>query len=73
MSASIPKCDRNCVMLLRGGNQVVGVLNVESHELNAFAERDLQCSTLSAGNRIDNIQLLEEVRAANERLKNWID
>ncbi len=50
----------------------VGVINVESERLAAFSERDLQLLTTLAHNLsviIENIRLLEEIRAANERLK----
>jgi signal transduction histidine kinase/CheY-like chemotaxis protein len=57
---------------LRTGARVVGVLNVESRQLDAFAERDLQLLTTLSHNLtiiVENIRLLEEVRAANGRLK----
>ncbi len=52
--------------------RVVGVLNVESRQLDAFTERDLQLLTTLSHNLtiiVENIRLLEEVRAANGRLK----
>jgi PAS domain S-box-containing protein len=57
---------------LRSGARVIGVLNVESRQLDAFSERDLQLLTTLAHNLtiiVDNIRLLEEVRAANDRLQ----
>ena len=57
---------------LRAGSRVAGVLNVESSQLDAFTERDLQLLTTLSHNLtviVENIRLLEEVRAANERLK----
>ncbi len=57
---------------LRTGTRVVGVLNVESRQLDAFTERDLQLLTTLSHNLtiiVENIRLLEEVRAANGRLK----
>ncbi len=57
---------------LRSGSRVMGVLNIESHQLDAFTERDLQLLTTLSHNLtiiIENIRLLEEVQAANERLK----
>jgi len=57
---------------LRTGSRVVGVLNVESRQLDAFTERDLQLLTTLSHNLtiiVENIRLLEEVRAANDRLK----
>ncbi len=57
---------------LRTGSRVVGVLNVESRQLDAFTERDLQLLTTLSHNLtiiVENIRLLEEVRAANSRLK----
>ncbi len=50
----------------------MGVLNVESRQVDAFTERDLQLLTTLSHNLtiiVENIRLLEEVRAANGRLK----
>ena len=57
---------------LRSGTRIIGVLNVESRQRDAFSERDLQLLTTLAHNLtiiVDNIRLLEEVRAANDRLQ----
>ncbi len=50
----------------------MGALNVESRQVDAFTERDLQLLTTLSHNLtiiVENIRLLEEVRAANGRLK----
>ncbi len=57
---------------LGGEDRFIGVISVASERLNAFSESDLQwLITLghNLGAIIDNIRLLEEVRAAHERLK----
>jgi signal transduction histidine kinase/DNA-binding NarL/FixJ family response regulator len=57
---------------LKVGVRVIGVLNVESQQRDAFTERDLQLLTTLSHNLthiVENIRLLEEVRAANEQLQ----
>ncbi len=57
---------------LIAGSQVVGVLNLESTQLDAFTEADMQLLTTLGGNLamiIHNLRLLDEVRAANARLQ----
>jgi PAS domain S-box-containing protein len=57
---------------LRVGPRTIGVLNVESSQRDAFTERDLQLLMTLGHNLtviIENIRLLEEVRAVNERLQ----
>jgi len=57
---------------LIAGSEVVGVLNLESAQRDAFDEADLQMLTALGGNLatvIANLRLLDEVRAANARLR----
>ena len=57
---------------LIAGSEIVGVLNLESAERDAFDEADLQMLTTLGGNLatvIANLRLLDEVRAANVRLR----
>ncbi len=57
---------------LIAGSEVVGVLNLESALRDAFDEADLQMLTALGGNLatvIANLRLLDEVRAANARLR----
>ncbi|HZY41972.1 MAG TPA: GAF domain-containing protein, partial [Anaerolineae bacterium] len=66
-----PRIRSELCVPLRTGPRVVGVLNVESRQLDAFTERDLQLLTTLSHNLtiiVENIRLLEEVRAANDRL-----
>jgi GAF domain-containing protein/DNA-binding response OmpR family regulator len=66
-----PRIRSELCVPLRTGARVVGVLNVESRQLDAFTERDLQLLTTLSHHLtiiIENIRLLEEVQAANDRL-----
>jgi GAF domain-containing protein/DNA-binding response OmpR family regulator len=57
---------------LIAGSEVVGVLNLESTQTDAFDEADLQLLTTLSGSLatiISNLRLLDEVRAANARLQ----
>ncbi|HEY4690179.1 MAG TPA: GAF domain-containing protein [Anaerolineae bacterium] len=57
---------------LIAGSQVVGVLNLESDRVDAFTEADMHLlATLSSNLTmiINNLRLLDEVRAANVRLQ----
>ncbi len=59
-----------CVPLLLN-ERVIGVINVESDRRNAFSTSDLQMLQTLAHNLsiiIENLRLLEELRAANDRL-----
>jgi signal transduction histidine kinase/CheY-like chemotaxis protein len=57
---------------LQTGARTIGVINVESHKVDAFSERDLkllitlgyQLSTI-----IENVRLLDEIRQANAQLQ----
>jgi signal transduction histidine kinase len=56
---------------LKIGERVMGMINVESNQLNAFTTDDLQLLQTLAHNLstiVENLRLLEELRAANERL-----
>ena len=69
--ANVPSRSEVCVPL-RSGAQIIGVLNVESAQLNAFDDHDLRLLTTLGHNVaaiLENIRLLEEVRAANNRLQ----
>ncbi len=51
--------------------RVIGMINVESDRLNAFTDADLQLLQTLARNLstiVENLRLLEELRAANEQL-----
>ncbi|HEY4720867.1 MAG TPA: GAF domain-containing protein, partial [Anaerolineae bacterium] len=68
---NFPSRSEVCVPL-RSGSQIIGVLNVESARSNAFDDHDLTLLTTLGHNVaaiIENIRLLEEVRAANNRLQ----
>ncbi|CAG0934383.1 two-component system, NarL family, sensor histidine kinase BarA [Thermoflexales bacterium] len=56
---------------LNVGERVIGMINVESDQVNAFTTADLQLLqtlTHSLSTIIENLRLLEELRAANEQL-----
>ncbi len=68
---NFPSRSEVCVPL-RSGAQIIGVLNVESARSNAFDDHDLTLLTTLGHNVaaiLENIRLLEEVRAANNRLQ----
>ena len=53
-------------------DRCIGVVDLESPELDAFSKRDVEILTLLAGQAavaIENASLYEEVRAAQERLE----
>ena len=57
---------------LKTGGRVIGVINVESDRLDAFTPADLQLLQTLAHNLstiIENLRLLEELRAANDELQ----
>jgi hypothetical protein len=57
---------------LRLGNRVIGLINVESDRLDAFTAGDLQLLETLAHNLsfiLENLRLLEELRAVNDQLQ----
>jgi signal transduction histidine kinase/DNA-binding response OmpR family regulator len=69
---SSPKTMSEMVVPLVVGDRVVGVVDVESTQLNAFSEDDLRLLLTLSGSLsaiIQNAQLLDEIQAANEQLR----
>jgi signal transduction histidine kinase len=60
------------VVPLNLGRRTVGVINVESRQANAFAERDLrllQTLSVSLASAIESGRLFQEIQSANEQLR----
>jgi len=70
--AGAPDVRSEAAFPLKVGNRVIGVLNVESHELRGFDEDDLKVlSSFSSqmGVSVENAQLFSEVKRALTELK----
>ena len=68
-------CSEMCVPL-RVGTKVIGVMDVQSKEQNAFSETDLRLLNIAGGQIatvIENIRLRDEIRESEERYRTVVE
>jgi PAS domain S-box-containing protein len=61
---------------LKVGQKVIGVIDAQSKELNAFSENDLRLLNIAAGQIskiIENVRLYEEIKQSEERYRTVVE